>query len=330
MKKITNSTNKLKNNRGFTLMEIMATVTLLSIIVTLVSTGLGNMELASITSENLDDVEGLFFDVTDALIQSHEDGSYQEDITTNKADSGKLWRGFNSASDLAAANPSYAGNQPASSLIGGYDVAFMVDYPDYIYEDPTTRIYYNDSYRDETTTGSAIDVYEGYQLPHLVGLIDPEPGMIQSYGILFELQTGTLIEVSLIKIPYDNSGTTAQTVTNARAAAKIAADILGSGVRDAYSNYIGAGAAVGMPDTNSVASTINPIYYTPTADKVNGYGHTHIFLRENTMSNISAEMLAARYNYAASRATVASGTITSYLDSFGVTIESQLVYKGMQ
>lgn len=326
MKKLfINSTNKLKNNQGFTLLEVMAAVTLLSICVTLVTTSLGDMKLATTTSDNFTDAESLYFQITDALVDSRGDGSYLEDVTTNKADSGKLWRGFNSAEDIAQANPNYIGDQP--SLVGGFDVAFMVDYPDYIYEDSTTRVYYNDTYRDASTTGHAIDVYEGYQIPRLTGLIEPEPGVIQSYGILFELQTGTLIEVSLIKVPYDNTGSAEQTTNNAKLAAKIAADILGSGVRDAYQNYIGAGAAIGMPDTNSIASTINPMYYNPT--EINGYGHTHILLRENIMSAIPSDMLAARYNYAASRATVPSGNITSYFDSFGVTIGSNLTYYGM-
>ncbi len=324
MKNILNkNTTKLKNNKGFTLLEIMMVVALLSLVATLSTTSLMKMELASITEENFSKVEQLYFELSDKIVGNRVEGDL-EDVLTPGGGTGRLWRGFNPASAFEGVGDSEANDFGGRTTVGEYDVAFMVDYPDYIYEDPSTRIYYNETYRDPSTSDTCIDVYEGYQIPSLTGLIDPEPGFIQAYGILLELHTGNILEVSLLSVPYEVSSNLSQTRTNAHIAAKYAANVLGDGVRNSYSNYI-SNHVTGM----TTDASISDLFYFVPADEMNGYGVTHMFNRNNMMCNISSDMLHSRYIYSASRATGIISDFERYLDSFdNRTIFSQLAYCG--
>lgn len=297
MKKfIKNSTKKLKNNKGFTLLEIMATVTLLGIMYTMVNTSVMSMQRQVASSEVESDVDQLYFNIQDILVDLRVEGSYEDVIkpgndpsddgsggtggsggstpggvvTPGGVTSSGLWRGFNPTTTVA------------SGTYSGFDVAYMVEYPDYTFEDPTTPIDY---------TNLGIDVDEGYQIPALKDLIAPKAGVIQAYGILFELHTGTLLETTLIQIPYDASGSDAQTTYNARLAAKYASSIIGSGVRDPYQT-------AAMPSAfGGTALSIYDLFYTPTVSEINGYGDSHMFNRDNMLSSISDEMLQQRYKY---------------------------------
>lgn len=329
MKKIFNKpTTKLSNNKGFTVLEVMAILTLLAILYSLSTTSKLNMELKQVEADGLAGTEELFFTVQDKLIQHREDGTYPELTDPESFTGGKLWRGFNPApsfKDLSDEDKNYYG-YGGNEEQGGFDVAFMVEYPEYIREQ-LDAAKSNSSYTAAPinyTNINGVDVREGYQLPHLKDLIPPSEGLIESYGILFELHTGTLLEISVIAIPYDNSGTLEQTTENARMAAKIAADILGDGIRNCYQNYIMPGAA---PNMSGPASLLN-VFETVPAGQVNGYGDTHLFVRDNMMSTISEEMLENRYIYAGSRSNVLGG-IDNYLDDFNRTLKSQLTYYGL-
>lgn len=306
MKKLLNKSNaKILNNRGFSIIEIMITLALLALLFNVVNASVMKMEREVAAGDLATDAETLYTIVSDILV-SHT--TLDELIDNRPSGSDGEWRGFN------------PGLNYAGVAIGGYDVAYMVDYQNCTAEAPTVAINYE-------STG--VDVKEGYQIPELVGLVGDEEGYLWAYGILLELGTYIPLEVTLVKIPYDNTGSASQTATNAQAAAKIASSVIGTGVRDGYSNYLGytyTNPATG----NTVVPTTNP-----TVSAVTGYpnGITHVFNRDNMLCTISADMLYSRYRYCVWTVdnvayNGAIHTADTYLDLFNRTLDGSLSYYG--
>lgn len=300
MKKLfINSNNKLRNNRGFTMVEIMVTVLLLSLLFSLVNASVMDMERAAAADDVDTSTDNLYTIVNNVLVNHPNIDDVIDELTNSGA---STWRGF---------NPTYSGS---------FDVLYMVDYQNSTAEAPDTIIDYGPS---------GIDVLEGYQVTDLVDLLPYEEGFIWAYGILYEYSTKSAIEVTLVKVPYDNTGTAAQTATNAQLAAKIASSIIGTGVRDPYQGFISYSYT--NPETNVTEyPTIGlPVYGVFD----NPYGYTHLFDRNNMMCTISSDMLYSRYRYCAWTidTTVLHGVgvdLDEYLANFNRDIYSSLSYYG--
>lgn len=316
MKKILiNSNAKLKSNRGFTLTEIMVTVAILSLIFSLVNTSVMSMERTAAEGNTQGGSDVNYTTVNDILV-NHPN---LDDLIDSRpsGDSGE-WRGFNPGVVNGVAT-------------GGYDVAYMVDYQNRTAEAPNTDINYG--------AVGGVDVKEGYQIPELTGLQPDKEGEIWAYGILLDVITYVPLEVSLVKIPYDNTGTDAQTATNAQVAAKIASSIIGTGVRDAYSNYLSYSytnpVSGGTSNPNLVTAVVacGDSRVTSSYSADNGYGITHVFDRNNMLSAINSDMFYARSKYCAWTVdnTVLNGsveTLDTYLEAFNRDFNSCFAYTG--
>lgn len=295
MKKIN---NKLSNNRGYTLLEVMATVAILSLLVSLVNASLITMERNEVAQSVDSSVDTLYFNAQDLMVKARANGDFEAATTTSSG----LWRGFNPLDPRLV----------VTGTLSGFDVAYMVEYPDYTWEDPSNLI-------DYTTMG--VDVDEGYQLPFLKDLIAPEEGFIQAYGILFELHTGTILETNVVKIPYDTGSD--YTTAKAKAAAKIASSIVGTAVRDLYQNYIAA-------DCSNL-----PVFIVPASTAVNGYGDSHLFNRDNMFSSVSSTMYQRRLDYycdwCVDNIAYNGGIyrLDDYLGLYGLDIDTVLSFTGL-
>lgn len=301
MKKFTYKlNNKISNNKGFTLIEVLIVIALLAIVSALVNTSVMGMERHQSTTETQTDVNILYNKVQDVLVDLRDDGTLNDKVTIP---SGELWRGFN------------------PGVGGGFDVAYMVDYPDYLYEGNTPI--------DYSTTGLNVD--QGYQIPELTGLIPPEAGVIQAYGILFELHTGTLLEVTLIQVPYEESG---DVNYNASMATKFAVNAIGTGIRDPYENASAGAYTFTNPDTGVTTGCV-PSSGALLIAPPNGYGVSHVFNRDNMMSSINANELYSRYRYCVLTVDnlVFHGSplnTDSYLEHFNEDIHSVLSYASLK
>lgn len=308
-----NSNAKLKNNRGFTIIEIMVTVALLSLLYSLVNASVLAMERAAVADDldaAVDDLYGSFGDI------------YVPDpgTTSPGVDEDGLWRGF---------NPGVINGE----VLGGYDVVYMVDYQNRTAEDPYNDINYG--------SVGGVDVKEGYQITELTGLQTDVAGEIWAYGLLLDAITYDVIETSLVRIPYDNTGSDAQTATNAQLAAKIASSIIGTGIRDSYSNYLAytyTNPSSGVTTTPNLVTAVVPVgdpRVNSSYSADNGYGITHVMDRNNLIGAINTDMYYARTQYCAWTVdnTVLNGTVVDlngYLDGFNRDFNSCFAYSGTE
>lgn len=260
---------KLREKKGFTLVEVLITVALLSILAGITSPVFTPPVIQPNTGSVDSNVNRLYFQVQDALVDLRSNGTYYDEVTTNRAEA--YWRGFNSTS-------------------GGYDIAYMVEYPD-------TYLYNGVEYPIDWSSSILGTNNENYQLTNLTKLIEPKEGWVQAYGILFELYTGTVLEVSLIQIPYDdsNSATLNQNVENA---AKITADVVGTLILNDISSKV-----------LSVSSS--SAYYN------NAYGITHVFDR----SYLAESYYPTRRNYCAT----SYSNLPTHLNNFGYTLDETIL-----
>lgn len=260
---------KLRENKGFTLVEVLITMALLSILAGIASPVFTTPVIQPNTGSVDSDVNRLYFQVQDALVDLRANGTYYDEVTTNRA--GADWRGFNPTS-------------------GGYDVAYMVEYPD-------TYLYNNVEYPIDWSSSILGTNNENYQLTNLTKLIEPKEGWVQAYGILFELYTGTVLEIVLAQIPFNDS-------SDIETSAKHAADLVGSYIFEYYNLY--------TISVLSAASSSGTAY-----EYGNGYGITHVFNR----AYLSDSYYQPRRDYCVSRST----DINSYLANYSYTFDETIL-----
>lgn len=297
MKKINNKfAKRLRNNKGFTATEMMVVIALMSVIATMASATFSYVEREAAATQVEANADQLFTKVQEVL----QDLSTSDPTLPNQW-AGENWRGFNPST-------------------GAFDVAYMVYYQEELAENGYTI--------DYDINGIDVLEYIGYQIPELCRLVAPTEGSVYAYGILFELNTFNVLEVSLMSIPYSDP----TNITEVHNASKYAVNIIATGIRDPYQNSIVTSATsnailtvqTGSPNTSNYTNDQNNIL-TIAPD---GYNYSHVFNRNNMLCTISDTKFEQRMTYAKSVSNCASG-IDTYLNSYNRDFNSSFSYRGI-